>query len=370
MKNQQRTNQQRTGGVYTVLLIVVGIAGVCTWWFSHDGQEAAVQYRAKPVESRQDPAPTQVAGPAPGLGPLITPAQAKELNPGVHPVATMFKSMFTEEQLADPELQRAVQILESPAYAEFMETDPTTAERDAFLAARGIHNDPERYTKHFREQFPTGEPADFEPEMREQLAQMFAGLTEEQLQPFAGHFTEIVTEFLNNKRNHAWVAGQFQGDGFGKWVSDVISRSLDDTRTEIAPQEPIPAATDNAAMFDIAPQENSSEEGMETLPDVDTFPHVNQMHEGDDIGTLTNVDAEAELEKQFLAEIPELPTGERFEESIENALSARFNPERFNRAMETLNRYGPEEGLRRLKAADPVVAAHITRFLHKQQEEK
>lgn len=89
------------------------------------------------------------------------------------------------------------------------------------------------------------------------------------------------------------------------------------------------------------------------------------MHEGDDIGTLTNVDAAAELEKQFLSEIPELPTGERFEESIENALSARFNPERFNRAMETLNRYGPEKGLRRLQESDPEVAEQVKHLLQK-----
>ena len=358
-------NQQWKSGVYTVLLlIVVGITGVCTWWFSHDEQEAAVQYRAEPVVSGQSPAPTQVAGPIRDLRPLITPAQAKELDPSAHPVTTMFKSFFTEEQLATPEVQRYVKIVESPEYAEFIETKPSTAEHDAFLAAHGIYNDSERFTKHFREQFPTGEPADFEPEMRSQLSQMFAGLTEEQLQPFAGYFTEIVTDFLGNKRNHAWVAGQFQGDGFGKWVADVMSSSRDETQSEMTQQAPIPADIDET-LFDSAPPGDIPEERAEALPDVDTFPDVDQMDEGNDIGTFTNVDIEAELEKQFLSELPELPTEERFEESIENALSARFNPERFHHAMETLNQYGPEEGIRRLQESDPEVAEQVKHLLQK-----
>ena len=35
-------------------------------------------------------------------------------------------------------------------------------------------------------------------------------------------------------------------------------------------------------------------------------------------------------------------------------------PERFNRAMSLLNRYGPEEGLQRLKETDPALAMKKT----------
>ena len=41
--------------------------------------------------------------------------------------------------------------------------------------------------------------------------------------------------------------------------------------------------------------------------------------------------------------------------------AARFAPERIIRAQETLNRYGPEEGLRRLEKDDPEIAEHIRR---------
>lgn len=54
----------------------------------------------------------------------------------------------------------------------------------------------------------------------------------------------------------------------------------------------------------------------------------------------------------------ELPTDER----LEILLRDQFSPERFNRSLETLRQYGREEGLRRIKARDPKVAAEIEKL--------
>ena len=62
---------------------------------------------------------------------------------------------------------------------------------------------------------------------------------------------------------------------------------------------------------------------------------------------------------------PELPT----HKSLETALRTQFSPDRFNRAMKTLNQYGPQEGLRRLKSSDPEVAKQVERLLPKPQGE-
>ena len=59
-----------------------------------------------------------------------------------------------------------------------------------------------------------------------------------------------------------------------------------------------------------------------------------------------------ELEKQLT---PELPTTE----GVETELSGRFSPERLEKAREVLERYGPEEGMRRLREDDPEVAAQV-----------
>lgn len=76
--------------------------------------------------------------------------------------------------------------------------------------------------------------------------------------------------------------------------------------------------------------------------------------------TVTKSDAEikAEIEKQL---IPDLLT----EADFEKTLRERFTPERFNRALFTLNQYGPEEGLRRLKESDPEIAKHIEKQLQR-----
>jgi hypothetical protein len=52
---------------------------------------------------------------------------------------------------------------------------------------------------------------------------------------------------------------------------------------------------------------------------------------------------------------------------FETALRQRFSPERFNTAMQTLNRYGTKEGLRRLKESDPEVAAQVERLIERKQ---
>ena len=41
----------------------------------------------------------------------------------------------------------------------------------------------------------------------------------------------------------------------------------------------------------------------------------------------------------------------------------RFTPQQLNTALQIINRYGPEEGLRRIKESDPAVAKHLERFI-------
>lgn len=62
----------------------------------------------------------------------------------------------------------------------------------------------------------------------------------------------------------------------------------------------------------------------------------------------------------------ELPTAE----SLETGLREQLSPERFNRAMSLLNRYGPQEGLQRLKATDPALASQIEKQLQNRQTEE
>ena len=62
----------------------------------------------------------------------------------------------------------------------------------------------------------------------------------------------------------------------------------------------------------------------------------------------------------------EVPTAE----SLETSLREQLSPERFTRAMSLLNRYGPEEGLQRLKETDPALASQIETQLQNRQTGK
>ena len=70
--------------------------------------------------------------------------------------------------------------------------------------------------------------------------------------------------------------------------------------------------------------------------------------------TKSDTEIEAELEKQLTPE-PPMAAG------IETQLSERFAPERLEKAREVLERYGPEEGMRRLREDDPEVATQFER---------
>ncbi len=70
--------------------------------------------------------------------------------------------------------------------------------------------------------------------------------------------------------------------------------------------------------------------------------------------TKTDAEIEADLKKQLT---PKPPTAA----GIETQRSERFSPERLEKARQVLERYGPEEGMRRLREDDPEIAAQVER---------
>lgn len=368
-----------------MLVILLGILGTClSWWFSatkpadmpHESGETLTPTPA----TTGKPTPKQIQPPAEKVNTLqedtfaqiLGFADAEKISPDVHPFITVFTSIFDEEtreaMFANPETKRAFELVTSPEYLEFMQTKPSIREKDEFWAKHGFFRDPDRFIKAFREQFPTGEPEDFEPEMRQKYAELFEGLTEE------NQMDMVLTQFpkfLRNPRNKAWVKGYFNRDGnFSAWTSSIQ-------------QELLAANSPNGmAELEHRPTESSAPDELDTFLDLfeqdDVTEEVNLQRDGE---ASDGFEAETPSEISKLSpespkiitvdalESPELPT----ERSLETQLRAHFDPERFspqrlNTALQTLNRYGPEEGIRRLKAADPEIAEYVKRALRKQQE--
>lgn len=77
---------------------------------------------------------------------------------------------------------------------------------------------------------------------------------------------------------------------------------------------------------------------------------------------LSDITTWTDIEKQLMSDILVPPTTER----IEATLIEKFNPEhlkRLSRAIETLNQYGPAEGLRKIKELDPEIAKQVESML-------
>ena len=73
---------------------------------------------------------------------------------------------------------------------------------------------------------------------------------------------------------------------------------------------------------------------------------------------MNDTEIEAELEKLFS------------EQSIETSLREKFSIERLNHVSETLNRHGPEEGLRRLQKSDPEIADQIRQLVNREPPQR
>ena len=86
---------------------------------------------------------------------------------------------------------------------------------------------------------------------------------------------------------------------------------------------------------------------------------------------MSDAELEAEFEKMFMEQFPELLTEEKVESAFRQQFKTkRLSPERFNRALDILDRHGPEKGLRRLREVDPEAATQIEQIFFPPSEEK
>ncbi len=90
---------------------------------------------------------------------------------------------------------------------------------------------------------------------------------------------------------------------------------------------------------------------------------------------MTNAEIRAEIESSLTPQPPDIPTAPspdklgEIQSNLEASLKLQFSSERFERAMNTLERYGPEEGLRRLRENDPEVAKQIEQHRNRSRSE-
>ena len=241
--------------------------------------------------------------------------------------------------------------IESPAYAEYQKKANAILPRTNlshwwdFLESQGLGSGRLAQEENFRKYFPTGEYADYEPMMRKKLAEIFLemeppdSITEENV---LHHTLAGMYEFRKDDANRIWMRGQFNGyDGDLEW-SDEIRQNTASIVGELPEQ--------------LAPEAILTEsEPTDTLSSPTELPPATNTEE---VTSFKDETIPQTIKEPQPIEEMNVPTDADFE----TALRERFSPERFNTAMQTLNRYGPKEGLRHLKESDPEVAAQVERL--------
>lgn len=300
---------------------------------------------------------------------------ARRMYPDNHPIVATFKSLFTEDQLetlsAMPEMKRFLEIIETPEYAEFLTADPTNKEIDEFWAEHGFIQDPDRFQKAFREAFPTGEPEDFELEMRQTFAEIFRDVDETNMMQA---IVNRAPQFFEDPRNFAWIKGYFDGESgdFGKWAENILENLSANLVEDSSPEDAF-LMEDPSPTVDITQETDTHEDtdvDVPDLPDVEKMTEVSASPprnserpapEVIDINQLNQLLRDDNIDALFT------------EDSLETMFSERINAEHFSiervqRAMDVLNRHGPKEGLRKLRDSDPEVAKQIAVIIQERQE--
>ena len=275
------------------------------------------------------------------------------------------KSEYTLEELESPETKKYFELLESQEYLERVLNGATLNELMNFLADNGIPEARDFMHQPFREHFPTGVADDYEPEMRERLKSLIL--------ENGGYDSSVFRAFLEPPEVSAWFMSKFMSQMTTAEPNGRLSLGYDWSKSvEAEAFADINASAQNAIETGIAPEVEDLQTSVES-PDTPTNtglypePLDPKMDEASD-----NSRAPVELQQQ-LQELSEarhrLLDALNEEEDIQTAFRKQFSPERFERALQTLNQYGPEEGLRRLKESDPEVATQLERILPKQQAE-
>lgn len=349
-------------------LILTGISGYVFWTSQREHNTPQVAPSPSAVEQIF---PRQESAEVPREDTEVPQEDTEVLHP-----APMLRGIFTEEELASPDMQKLLAIFASPEYATFAEAGDYSADAYyGFLASQGLPWDRNAYYRTFQEHFQKhflGEtPEELEPQIRQTLLNHFA---ENDVEDPADMLQVVITEILADAKNRAWMMGRFPGREreFGNWVVDVMKEHLDAPSTDASA-----VVETEGSIFptEVPPDERFLDAvSTESLEPPLPSPVPPELEDGDvltesdiDIDSKADIKAEirALLEPTFPEQVERLAT----EANFEKVLRDTFSPKRLNAAMQTLNRYGPEGGLRRLKKSDPELATQIERFIERNEKE-
>ncbi len=337
--------------------------------FSNDGDDTArrevgvqqevMNQAAKPNNGKSDTSKEQ------GSDPADIPAYISQ---GGSPLDGR-NLIIPPELRDDPTIQQMMKVLNSDSFQkQLKEQDPQTPEEYIdLMVAHGVTEladmDVEKeiaktydfMAQKYQAENPGKAPEDEDEAMAKQFGEV--------LKDYG--LKEGMEKITTDRENVIWINARFKGDesAFNEWWGDVVAvyeaadsagASLSQRDSEFPHGEFFDIPSDETTLdipLVVEPEQGGSDHGLSEMWEDSTIP-------GPDNPDVTppTVDPE-KVVPQVLSEPPALPT----DEALETTLKERFSSERLDRAMDTLERYGQEEGLRRLRESDPEIARQIER---------
>ena len=275
-----------------------------------------------------------------------------------------------------PKIARWLAYLESQEGRAFFENFPSSDEWFEKSQSFGFFEDtPELQAgreRLYRKHFPTGTVDENASIIRDMMRDAILENEHHQEAGVSRHRnSSVLIELLSDEKYLAWVEKKFgsQPPSSREWINSTFEE------IRLAERQKYLALENNETTARINDSTASERPESEIeLPQGDGQTPANTRDPSENILTVEDILSDDVTTQQTgietLAptspESPELPTNQSFE----TALRTQFSPERFNRAVKTLNQYGPQEGLRRIKESDPEVAKQVERLLPKPQEQK
>ena len=363
------------------LALLIGIAVCVSVWFFLKGHKAReFQGENRPIYPNNEIAADNHS--------LLHTSQKAVENPDEEPLTkkervtrqarSMFMSSLSEEQLAMPFTQKMLEAMDSPEYLDLMKSNFTERQWNDFLESQGVEVI-RGYSGLFQKVMPNMELADYEPVVRRKFAALFIAAEPVDLTDPAAAASQRSSVFLElgkeltqtDMATAAWFMEKFGEDQDGAfrwkgvesnpafiWMTDVQRNAASIVANAEAAGDPGSDTDPSASSWNLSSVMEStsasdSETEMPTTPD--TSASV----------PMTDTEIMAEIEKSLTSQPREgLPnerpdTSGKIQNNLETSLKAQFSSERFERAMSTLDKYGPEEGLRRLRENDPEIAKQV-----------
>ena len=292
-------------------------------------------------------------------------------------------SRYSEEELATPRVQKELEAYDSPEFIDFLK-HPSARNWFDFWESKGLPKDRGVFNELFRGHFPTGEPEDYESEMRLKIAKIFLAAEPVDLtdpEAAAQQRREVFSEFRRKDTlNAVWHLGQFdenwdgallvEQEGMGNnpalaWIADVQRNAASIVAKAEAMDVDVSDVQESAPSWDLS---EVMESPAASLSERETGrPDINTLSPDAPKSSITPNSNDRAAPEPGLTDTSSSPVAPPSVESLEAALKSQFSSERFERAMSTLERYGPEEGLRRLKENDPEIAKQVERHRNRKE---